>query len=123
MRLPLTTIHLHNLRFYGTHGVHEQESLTGNEFEVSLDLDFQAPAEGFVNLGATINYEIIFQIVRQRMLIRTALLETIAWEIINEIHEGFPFVERIKISIFKLQAAIPYLNGKVGVSLEKNFNV
>jgi 7,8-dihydroneopterin aldolase/epimerase/oxygenase len=118
----LLTIHLHNVRFHAFHGVHQEEALTGNEFEVSLEVTFQEQILRIDDLSATISYSDLFLLVKQRMLRRTALLETIAGDIINEIHAVYPFVIRIKISIFKLQAAIPYLDGKVGVSLEREFN-
>jgi 7,8-dihydroneopterin aldolase/epimerase/oxygenase len=118
----LLTIHLEKVRFHAYHGVHRAEALTGNEFELSLEVAFHEQTLIIDDLSSTINYSDLFELVKQRMLRPTALLETIAGDIINEIHAAYPFVMRIKISIFKLQAAIPYLDGKVGITLERAFN-
>jgi 7,8-dihydroneopterin aldolase/epimerase/oxygenase len=118
----MLTIQLENLVFHAFHGVHEEEALTGNEFELSLQVTFREQSLRIDDLSSTINYSELFQLVKQRMSRPTALLETIAGDIINEIHAVYPFVMRIKISIFKLQAAIPYLDGKVGITLEREFN-
>ena len=118
----MLTIQLHKVHFYAYHGVHHEEALTGNEFEVSLQVSFQENPLYLDDLSSTINYSELFELVKQRMMRRTALLEKVAGDIINEIHAAYPFVMRIKISIFKLQAAIPYLDGKVGITLEREFN-
>lgn len=118
----MLTIHLSSLRFFAPHGVHSGEQLTGNEFEVAMEVSFPDNGRDFNQLESTINYETLFELVWKRMQQATPLLEKVADDIINQTHARFPFVKRIKISIFKLQAAIPYLNGKVGITLEKEFN-
>ena len=118
----MLTVHLQNVRFYAFHGIHAEEKLTGNEFEINLEVSFPENLETLDDIKATVNYSELFQLVKQRMTLPTALLEKLAGDIINEIHAVFPFVKRIKISIFKLQAAIPYLDGKVGITLERAFN-
>jgi len=116
------TIQLQNINFYAFHGVHLEESLTGNEFELSLEVQFQENPLVLNDLESTISYSDLFEMVNRRMKQPTGLLEKIAGDIINEIHVAYPFVKRINISIFKLQAAIPNLNGKVGITLEREFN-
>ena len=118
----MLTVHLHNARFFAHHGMHAEEALLGNEFEVSLDVSFPEDWSRLHELAGTVNYAELFEMVRQRMGRPTALLEKLAGDIIEEIRTAYPFVKRIKISIFKLQAIIPHLDGKVGVSLEKEFN-
>lgn len=118
----MLTVHLHNARFVAFHGIHEEEAILGNEFELSVDVSFEADSSKLDDIACTVNYSDLFELVRQRMMQPTALLEKLAGDIINEIHTTYPFVKRIKISIFKLQAVIPHLDGKVGVTLEKEFN-
>lgn len=45
----------------------------------------------------------------------TALLETLAMEMAAEIGEKFPQVHEIDVRIFKLNAPVENLNGKLGV--------
>ena len=118
----MLTIHLQNINFFAFHGLHPEEGLTGNEFELSLEVRFEENPLALNDLGSTISYTDLFELVNRRMKEPIELLEKIAGDIINEIHVAYPFVKRINISIFKLQAVIPYLNGKVGITLEREFN-
>lgn len=118
----MLTIELKDIRLYAYHGVYELEQLTGNEYEVNLWVSYEEGDTRFDSLAQTIGYETLFDIVRQRMMIRTALLERVCDSIIRKIRHKFPFVKEVKISLYKLQAPIQYLDGKVGVTMHKLFD-
>lgn len=117
----MVTVELRDIRLFGRHGVYELEKLTGNEYEVNLWVSYEEGETDFDSIAKTIAYEQLFDIVRQRMMIDTPLLEKVCYSIIRKIRYKFPFATEVKISIYKLQAAIPYLDGKVGVSMHKIF--
>lgn len=118
----MTTIHLHNIRMFSFHGVYEEELSVGNEYEVDLAVSFEETPNQFSSLSGTINYETLFEIVKQRMHISTPLLEKVCESIIGRIRHQYPFVSEIKLSLFKLQAAIQNLEGKVGVTMHKVYH-
>jgi len=103
------TIELKELRFYAFHGLYGEEKKTGNEFEVSLCVDF-SPVE-----------TVITNIVKKEMQKPRALLETLAMEIVESIHVSFPQINKADISIKKLHPPIIQFTGSVGVRYQKEF--
>jgi len=56
------TIHLHHLRFFSFHGVHEEEGILGNDFEVNVDATFNSN-ETITRLHQTVNYVKVYDII------------------------------------------------------------
>ncbi|MDR3713901.1 MAG: dihydroneopterin aldolase [Puia sp.] len=119
----MVTVQLHNLIFSGRHGVFQEEQLTGNTFEVDLDVMYDDRDHPFDNLASTINYVELYQIVQQRMQEKVPLLEKICEGIIQKISSRYPFVYQISVSVFKLQAPIGNFQGKAGVTMTKKFEL
>ncbi len=117
----MITIHLYNLKFYSYHGVQEEEKLLGNEYEVNAEVQFHEEHEIINSLSQTINYVEIFEIIKERMLIPSKLLETVVMDIGNTIHEKYDYVRRINISLKKTHPPIEGIEGSVGVSWHKEF--
>jgi len=117
----LITIHLDNLKFYSFHGVHEEEKLLGNEYEVNAEVQFHEEQSEIKSLLQTINYVDIFEIIKERMHIPSSLLETIVMDIGNIIYEKYNYIRRINISIKKSHPPIEGIEGSVGVSWHKEF--
>jgi 7,8-dihydroneopterin aldolase/epimerase/oxygenase len=111
----LFSIHLKNLRFFAHHGVHQEETLLGNEFEVNITVQFEAAGK-VKALEDTINYATIFTIAKQRMEIPAGLLETVAQEIADCIQAMDKRIKKIEVSIDKLYTPIEGLNGRAGVT-------
>ena len=117
----MITIHLHNLKFYSYHGVHEEENILGNEYEVNADVQFHEEQTQIDSLSETINYVDLFEIIKNRMKIPTKLLETVVMEIGNSIYEKYSYVRSINISLKKNHPPIEGIEGAVGVSWHKEF--
>ncbi len=117
----MITIHLHNLKFYSFHGVHDEERILGNEYEVNADVQFHEEQTQINSLSETINYVSLYEIIKNRMKIPTQLLETLIMEIGNNIHEKFNYVRSINISLKKIHPPIERIEGTVGVSWHKEF--
>ncbi len=114
------TISLHNLLFFAHHGVHEEERILGNNFIVNVSLTFKVEGP-ITSLDQTINYASVYQLVKERMSVPTALLETLAQELISEIHAFDNHIQSITVSIDKKDPPISNMQGSVGVSLSKDF--
>ncbi len=117
----LMTIELTGLRFHAFHGLYEEEKIAGNEFEVSLYVSYYPKSEMVNELSDTINYAVIFDLVKNRMCQRTDLLETIAMSITEKIHKQFPEVQKVDISIKKMHPPITGFIGNVAVRYQKEF--
>ena len=113
-------IHLHDLRFYSFHGVHEEEGLLGGNYEINLSAGFEPSTDVIRELSETLDYTGIFQLIKERMAIPTSLLETIAMEICASIQSKYPSVAKISISVKKLYPPVNNFEGSVGVSFEWN---
>lgn len=118
----MVTVHLHQLILHAFHGVYEQEHKTGNNYEVSLDVTYTGKNSHFDSLRDTISYEDLFAIVKKRMQAPAPLLENVCESIIRNIKHQYPHVAEVSISIYKLQAPIDNLQGKVGVTMRKHFD-
>jgi dihydroneopterin aldolase len=100
--------------------LYEEEKIVGNKFIVSVDVDFENK-NIITSISETIDYSTIYEIVKRRMAIATDLIEIVGQDILSEIHQKFPQVKQIKISIQKSNPPIIGFKGNVGVSLQKNF--
>ncbi len=114
------TIHLTNLFFFSFHGIHEEERILGNEYELNVDIEF-LEKEQVNNLNQTIDYVKVFEIIKQRMSIPTALLETVAQDLTQEIYTFDNKISLINISIKKSHPPIAGFKGTVGISYKKVF--
>jgi 7,8-dihydroneopterin aldolase/epimerase/oxygenase len=103
-------ISLEGLEFHAFHGVYPHERESGNFFEVdvSVETDFSEAAQ-HDDLEGTVNYEILFRIVKEEMERPSKLLETVAEKIIADIFKTFPGVSEVSLKISKLN---PPIGGK-----------
>lgn len=97
----MRTVALEDIRSYAYHGFHDIERVIGNEFSVDVLASWTSPAPVEDDLSRTVNYEVVYRIVEQEMMVPSKLLETVAERIADHIHGAFPFVEQVRVSIHK----------------------
>ncbi len=114
------TINLHHLIFHSFHGIHEEERIVGNTFEVNVSLSFIA-GEKITTLQQTINYATVYEIIKQRMQMATPLLETLVQDLTEEIHLSDDRIKSISVSIEKKNPPIANMEGSVSVHYKKDF--
>lgn len=112
------SIHLHQLKFVGYHGLYPAESTLGNEFEVNVTIRVGNEPQKIDADSLQVDYVQAFQIIDARMKMATPLLETLATDIAHELLRSFPSIESIAIAICKLHPPIPGFTGKVGVEFD-----
>lgn len=83
-------IRLHNMQFYGYHGVSESEKHLGGKFEVDVEMmaDLKEACEND-DLNASIDYEAVYKTVdscvkKDNFYLIEALANSIAKELLNE---------------------------------------
>ena len=111
----LLTISLNKIRFYGQHGLYVEERKVGNEFEIDLHVQYHTDENVIHSMSSTINYVSLYNLLKAEMQQPRELLETFLMETVEKIHLSFPLVEKVEISILKLQAPIAGVQGAVGV--------
>lgn len=105
----MVTIEVVRLSVHAFHGVGEQERRVGNDFEVSVSLDYP-PAEKAVvtdDLDSTLDYGELIEIIRNVMAIPSRLLEHVCGRLKDAVLERFPAVSGGKIKIAKLLPPVP----------------
>jgi len=114
------TIQVHNMQFYGRHGVNPEEKVLGQRFEVDVELDLDTRPAGLSDdLTKTINYAHVYRLVKRLVeeecfdLIE-ALAETIAT------HLGREFgPDAVRVCVRKPHAPIKGVLDYVAVDIER----
>jgi len=114
------TIHLNKLAFFSHHGLHDEETITGADFEIDVSVAFDA-ADKITSLHETINYTAVYSLIKKHMKSPVPLLETLAQNITEDIHLLDDRIRKIDIRINKLHPPIRNFVGSVGVSYSKAF--
>ncbi len=118
--MPEFEIQLRDVMLYAAHGVMPEESITGNQYCVNVRLridatDFDAEKD---DLGATISYADVFELLQKEMSNRAALLETVAVRFAQEVKFRWPSIIRGSIEIVKTVPPIPNMIGQAGIKYE-----
>ncbi len=116
----LYTIHLSNLKFFSFHGLYEEEKILGGEFIVDATVNFNVTGS-ITSIEQTIDYSKIYDVIKQRMAVPTALLETVAQDLADIVYAGDNRITSINICITKVNPPISNFRGNVGVQYQKNF--
>ncbi len=117
----LITLHLDKLKFFAYHGVHEEEKLLGNEFELNISASFFSTKPVIESIDDTINYAEIYALAKSEMLQPRELLETFLSQLAEKIREAYPQLVKLKMSLYKLQMPLTNFDGRIGVELEKEY--
>jgi len=113
-------IRLHNMIFYGFHGVSPAEKETGRRFEVDLELFLDlSRAEQSDRLKDTVNYKEVYQTVHDIMTgERFSLIEAVASRIADEILTKFK-PDQVKVRVRKKIPPVPGNLDDIEVEIER----
>jgi 7,8-dihydroneopterin aldolase/epimerase/oxygenase len=105
-------IQIENMEFYSFHGHFKEERIVGNKFlvDLTIETDMKIPAESD-NLKDAINYQRVYEIVKQQMELKSHLLEHIAGRILDAIYEEMKGIDKVTVKVSKLN---PPMGGKIG---------
>jgi dihydroneopterin aldolase len=117
-------IRLHNMIFYGFHGVSPAEKETGRRFEVDLELSLDlSSAEQSDRLKDTVNYKEVYQTVHDIMTgERFSLIEAVASRIADEILKKFK-PDQVKVRVRKKIPPVPGNLDDIEVEIERRRQV
>lgn len=107
----MSEIILENMEFHAFHGCMEHERNIGNTFLVTVKIEIDTIQAGISdNLEDTLNYQLIYDVIRTQMEIRSNLIEHLARRIVDAVMEQFEQIKSIKLKLTKLN---PPLGAKV----------
>ena len=102
-------IELEGMEFHAFHGCLEKEREVGNTFTVDFHAELELKeAVKTDDLGKTVDYGRIYDIVAEQMAVPSNLLENVAGRIIDAIHEEFKDFLYCKVRVSKKN---PPVNG------------
>jgi 7,8-dihydroneopterin aldolase/epimerase/oxygenase len=116
-------IRIEDMEFFSYHGCFTEERVIGTRFlvNITLDVDTREP-EKSDHLKQTVNYQLVYQVVKQEMEIKSHLLEHVGRRILDAVHEKFPTVSDAEVKISKLNPALGGKMGCVSVTLKLHEN-
>ena len=105
-------IKIENMEFYSFHGHFKEERIVGNKFlvDLTIETDMKIPAETD-NLKDAVNYQRIYELVKQQMELKSHLLEHIARRILDSIFDELNGISKITVKVSKMN---PPMGGKIG---------
>ena len=113
-------ISLNKLLFVGYHGLYPEEKKLGNNYSVEIDIDFNPKQAIIDQLDQTIDYVLVYAIVKKWMEIPTPLLETLVGKIADDILLSQALANKVIVKITKLHLPISSFEGNVSVKIEKS---
>ncbi len=107
-------VELVNMEFYAYHGCFKEEQIIGNKFLVtySAKTNIEAAAQSD-NLADALNYQELYSVIREEMMVTSKLLEHVAYRIHSKCASKFSSIISAKIEISKLN---PPIGGRVEAS-------
>jgi len=100
-------IKLNGMEFYAYHGCYPEEKRAGNHFVVDIVMDFRMKsASESDDLRDTVDYAKVYGLVKREMAIPSNLLEHVSARILEKIIDDFPQIERIEVSVTKLNPPV-----------------
>ncbi|MEI7502351.1 MAG: dihydroneopterin aldolase [Paludibacter sp.] len=107
----MSKISLENMEFHAFHGCLEHEQTLGNTFIVNVSMELDTKLAGETdNLEHTLNYQLVYDVVKEQMEIPSKLIEHVGQRILDNIMSSFPQIEALVVQLSKLS---PPLGGKV----------
>lgn len=115
----MSKINIHQIRIRANHGCWEEEEIIGGDYlvDVSLDVDFKRAAEQD-DLSLTADYVAIKEIVYREMAVRSKLIETVAYRILDSVKKEVPLVKYARVKVAKLNAPMGGQVESVSVEVE-----
>lgn len=112
-------IHIRQLRLYAYHGVMPQERKVGAWFTIDLTLrtDFSLALERD-ELGGTVSYADVYELVRREMQTPSRLLEHVGGRICRSVFRSFPAVEAVSLRLMKDTPPVGANCGGMGIEIE-----
>lgn len=107
----MTKVCLHGMNFYAFHGFYEYERKAGNHFTLDVEVSLKKESDyQKEEIDSTVNYEDVYKICKAEMNEQHQLLETVAYNIGENIKNSFKNAKKVFVRISKLN---PQLGGDV----------
>lgn len=102
---------LEKMQFYAYHGCFAEERVVGTNYELDLILDLDISQAGKTDqLEHTLNYQLVYDVVKAQMAITSNLVEHVAQRIVDSLLSNFSQINQVELSLSKMN---PPLGGQL----------
>ena len=113
-------IEIEGMHFYAYHGHFEAEQIVGNEFIINLQMKTDCHKAAISDdLKDALNYQAVYTLIQNEMIIKSRLLENVASRILDALFAAFPHLENAQIKVSKMNPPMGGEIEKVSVTLER----
>lgn len=108
----MSTISVEGIECYSHHGCLPEEAVIGSRYSVDVYIDADVNKSlSTDDLNDTIDYVLVYEIVKKEMAIRSKLIEHVAGRILKSLTAEIKVFEKISVRVTKFN---PPVNGAVG---------
>ena len=107
-------LYIEDIRLHAYHGCLEEEGVIGGKYRIDIKAtaDFSDCAKSD-NLEKTVDYVVVYELVKEEMSVRSKLIETVAKRIAEKLQLKYPWVSEWEVSLTKFN---PPVGGNLGQS-------
>ncbi len=107
----MNKILVEGIKIYAYHGCLEEEGKIGCNYivDVTMETNFTEAAKTD-ELVKTIDYVVVYDIVKTQMAVRSKLIEQVGQRIVDELKKQFSTLKKVEVKVTKLN---PPMNGNV----------
>lgn len=119
LHITHSTIFVNDIQLHAYHGVMPQEQLTGNDYLVSVSAQY--PIDKAIttdDVQHTLNYAMVYDIVKEEMGISSKLVEHVAGRIAQHLMKHFADISAVQVRITKLNPPMGAQCAGAGVEVE-----
>lgn len=115
------TVSLEGMEFFARHGFYAEEQKLGNRYGVDISVEAAIETAAYDDqITGTVNYEVLYRIVREEMEKPSRLLEHVAGRIIERVFRDLPAIHSVEVSISKFNPPVGGICERSRVRLKKS---
>lgn len=117
----MDTIKIKDMRFYGHHGVFEEETLNGQYFRINAKLKINTYSAGITDeLEKSVSYADVYETCKKIVEGKPyKLLEAVAHQLAERILKEFELIEEVTIEVIKEKPPIAGFGGEASVEITR----
>ena len=119
LHITHSTIFVNDIQLHAYHGVMPQEQLTGNDYLVSVSAQYPIDkAIATDDVQHTLNYAMVYDILKEEMSISSKLVEPVAGRIAQHLMKQFADISAVRVRVTKLNPPMGAQCAGAGVEIE-----
>ena len=113
-------IEIEGIEFYSYHGHFKEEQIVGSRFlvNIAIETDLEKASKSD-KLADTINYQSVYQLIKEEMDTNSRLLEHVAGRIIDRTYRTFTNLIKVRVKVSKINPTMGGQIEKVSVTIER----